>query len=432
MEHYISFVHNMKKLTALLLLISISTITYCSIIPPVIDTSLVISKIRELVPTDETFDVNVRFLESITFLNDSIAYYNPHGTLHVFEIKLDSIPKVKKLSRSVYHGHNFSRYNFIYDSALYSIGGTGLFGQCTKLTQFDFEGREWFEVEVKDCPVDVELILSSWMYKDTLNCLLIKRSINEPPNSVYRDVVFAKVDLVNNQYYNAGIAKHINPTILALNSPFHLVFESERYQVIALGGPDKNSNYRIFDKKNWNYFRSKFLNRRSRINGLSYCYVNDNKLFYRDNNGLVDSAIITSDSKINEYNSSHLFEPPNNKSNTGVKFAIYIFLFLIIIGLGMFFIRTRIVKKGNVNDEGKEFRNSIKEIIEIEGNLIQLKSLLITRGDLDSALRIGHLSSDTMKANRSVLLKRINTRGRVNVEGRRSPADKRNFEYYIS
>ena len=382
--------------------------------------------------SDETFDTKVRFLESITFLNDSIFYYNPHGTLHVFEIKFDSIPKVKKLSRSIYHGHNFKRYNFIYDSALYSIGGTGLFGQCTKLIKFDFDVREWFEVEVKYCPVDVEQILTSWIYKDTLNYVFIKRSINEPFNSVYRDVIFAKVDLVNNQYHNAGIAKHINPSILALNNPGDLVFDSERYQVFALGGSAENGNYRIFDKKNWSYFASKFLNHTPRINGLSYCYVDDNKLFYRNNNGLVDSAIITSDSKINEYNSLHLFELRNNKSNTAVEIVIYIFLFLIIIGLGLFFIRTRIVKKGNVNDGGKEFRNSIKEIIEIERNLIQLKSLLITRGDLDSALRIGHLSSDTMKANRSVLLKRINTRGRVHVDSKRSPADKRNFEYYIS
>ena len=147
---------------------------------------------------------------------------------------------------------------------------------------------------------------------------------------------------------------------------------------------------------------------------------------------MVDSAIITSDSKINEFNSLHLFEPPNNKSNTAVVFVIYIFLFLIIIGLGLFFIRTRIVKKDNVNDGGKEFRNSIREIIEIERTLIQFKSKLITRAELDLALRIGHLSSDTMKANRSVLLKRINTRGRVHVDSKRSPADKRNFEYYIS
>ena len=317
---------------------------------------------------------------------------------------------------------------------MFSFGGEGLFGYCTELTNFDFKRQEWFKVKIKDFPRYIDEILTSWIYNDTLHCIVLKKCDNEESDSPFRDCIYGKIDLANNTFHEFGVAEHIDPGIIKASSTTDLIFESARFQISNPRGLEHimECPFRVFDKKNWSFFSSKSLTNKSCISGLSYCYVNDNKLFYRDNNGLVDSTIITSDSKIDEFNSLHLFEPPNNKSNSAVVFVIYIFLFLIIIGLGMFFIRTRIVKKGNVNDEGKEFRNSIKEIIEIEGNLIQLKSLLITRGDLDSALRIGHLSSDTMKANRSVLLKRINTRGRVHVDSKRSPADKRNFEYYIS
>lgn len=434
MEHFVSFVHNMKKLTALLLFISINTVTYCSIIPPIMDTSLIFRKIRELVPLDGTLNTEVDFFRSITFLNDSICYYNPQGTLHVFEIKFDPIPEVKKLSRSIYHGHNFRRHNFTYDSTLFSYGGVGLFGVCTKLTSFDFKRREWFQVKIKGFPRYIDEILTSWIYNDTLHCIILKKSENEESDSHLRDCIYGKIDLANNTFYEFGVAEHINPGILKVSSKADLIFESARYEIFNPPGLEHlmDCPFRVFDKKNWNFFTTKFLTNKPCISGLNYCYVNDNKLFYRNESGLVDSAILTSDGKLNEGNSLHLFEPRNNRSNTDVKFVIYIFLFLIIIGLGMFFIRTRIVKKGNVNFLGKESKNSNKEIIEIERNLIQFKSKLIKRDDLDFALRIANLSSNTMKAKRSSLLKRIHKRGRVHVDSKRSPADKRNFEYYIS
>lgn len=256
MGHFISFVHTMKKLTALLLTISISSITYCSIIPSVIDTSHVISKIRELVSSDETFDTKVRFLESITFLNDSIFYYNPHGTLHVFEIKLDSIPKVKKLSRSIYHGHNFRRYNFIYDSTLFSYGGEGLFGHCTELTNFDFKRQEWFKVKIKDFPRYIDKILTSWIYNDTLHCIILKKSDNEESDSHFRDCIYGKIDIANNTFYEFGVAEHIDHGIIKVSSTADLIFESARYQIFNPRALEHimECPFRIFDKKKLEFF----------------------------------------------------------------------------------------------------------------------------------------------------------------------------------
>lgn len=55
------------------------------------------------------------FFRSIVFKNDSILFYNPQGTLHLYEITLSEKPLVVKLSNGVYHGHNFKRLLFVYD-----------------------------------------------------------------------------------------------------------------------------------------------------------------------------------------------------------------------------------------------------------------------------------------------------------------------------
>ena len=107
-------------------------------------------------------------------------------------------------------------------------------------------------------------------------------------------------------------------------------------------------------------------------------------------------------------------------------------MFFILVVLGVFFIKTKAIQKIIVSSLKKGGSNSTLEIIEIENNLIQYKHKLITRLELDSSLRITHLSFDTMKAKRSVLLKTINARNKVKVDGRRTEDDKRVFEYYIS
>ena len=206
--------------------------------------------------SDETFDTKVRFLESITFLNDSIFYYNPHGTLHVFEIKLDSIPKVKKLSRSIYHGHNFRRYNFIYDSTLFSYGGEGLFGHCTELTNFDFKRQEWFKVKIKDFPRYIDKILTSWIYNDTLHCIILKKSDNEESDSHFRDCIYGKIDIANNTFYEFGVAEHIDHGIIKVSSTADLIFESARYQIFNPRALEHimECPFRIFDKKKLEFF----------------------------------------------------------------------------------------------------------------------------------------------------------------------------------
>ena len=107
-------------------------------------------------------------------------------------------------------------------------------------------------------------------------------------------------------------------------------------------------------------------------------------------------------------------------------------MFFILVVLSVFFIKTKAIQKIIVSSFKRSANNSTLEIIDTGNDLIPFKYKLITRPELDSLLRINHLSLDTMKAERSILLNIINTKTIVIVDRRRSEADKRVFEYYIS
>ena len=109
-----------------------------SINPPIIDTHSIHLQCSELLRDDRTLRFKTHFFNSLVLINGSVGYYNPVGTLHLFEIHFDSIPKVILLKNSPYNGHNFSRHLFMYNRNLYSLGGGGLFNTNSKLLKYDF------------------------------------------------------------------------------------------------------------------------------------------------------------------------------------------------------------------------------------------------------------------------------------------------------
>ena len=80
-------------------LIMASTIQ--AFIPPRLDTQLIHQKIDSLIQEKDIIQFKSDFFTSLIYLNDSIGYYNPEGTLHLFELNFNRNPvSVKKLSIS--------------------------------------------------------------------------------------------------------------------------------------------------------------------------------------------------------------------------------------------------------------------------------------------------------------------------------------------
>ena len=131
-----------KQLIGVLLLAQIGY-DGLSINPKRIDTLEIHNQINSSGINLKSIDFRNDFFKSVVFQNDSTLFYNPEGTLHLFKIVLGDIPLVTLLTHGPYHGHNFSRFLFIYQNNIYSFGGEGLFNVSCSLIHFDTESNEW-------------------------------------------------------------------------------------------------------------------------------------------------------------------------------------------------------------------------------------------------------------------------------------------------
>ena len=89
--------------------------------PRIIDTLKIHQQIKSHGINEDLLNFKQDFFKSIIFKNDSTLIYNPSGTLHLFEIKLDTTPTVLKLSNGEFHGHNFKRSLFVHNEVILKV-----------------------------------------------------------------------------------------------------------------------------------------------------------------------------------------------------------------------------------------------------------------------------------------------------------------------
>ena len=82
--------------------------------PPKIDLKEVIYKLNEFNDPTVTRNLEGDFFKNLRFQNDSIAYFNPNGTLHLFKIKFGSTVNIEKISKGIYHEvHSIDIYSIM-------------------------------------------------------------------------------------------------------------------------------------------------------------------------------------------------------------------------------------------------------------------------------------------------------------------------------
>lgn len=166
---------------------------FSRITPPNISIDEIFIKLKEF--NDPTITRNFKgdFFKNLRFQNDSVAYFNPNGTLHLFKIKFKSnTVSLEKLSKGIYHGSTFNRYFFNNENKLYSFGGEGLWASCSKLLEFNNKNREWFKIEIKNYPFNAGKIISSWLINNKLNVLL---TLNSNKRSKKFNFLFGEIDM---------------------------------------------------------------------------------------------------------------------------------------------------------------------------------------------------------------------------------------------
>lgn len=387
-----------------------------SINPPIIDTSIIISKVNKLTSEPTILRLDEEFFRSLLIVNDSICYLNPQGTLHLFEIKITDSTKVTKLSTSKYHGFNFGRNLFYHDSTLYSAGGSGLFNSFSGIIEFDFETGEWFKKPIVSSILNLESIITSWIIDGKL--YIVYHLISENTN----EYCYGYINFLEFKFHELNrFSSYFDNSSRSMQFGGIIISSSNIYDLHKLQAPANNCVYKIFDKRKGIMLHSTFLNNTSCIDGNSFVYLKDTFVFKRNNFGEVDSISIT---KSNIIKSTDVMKNFRKSESVYSQLEFYLFiggfmLLLVIIGFVVKSIRTKAIHENDIIDI-------------IQDQLKGLKGNYISRKELDEILEISHLTPDSSKVARSKRIKSVNDREGPNIARVRDPQDKRQYIYKVT
>ena len=359
------------------------------------------------------------FLKSIVVQNDSVIYYNPNGTLHLYKIQLGENIIVEKLSNGKHHGHNFNRLLYMHDDIVYSYGGEGLFNLNPSLIFFDIVYKEWYKKDIKNYPFDSRSIINSWVIGDTLAVLLNHWSeYAEESSSKYNKYSFGYIDLKDFEYNHQFSFNNESESDLEVAGGDY-IFHFKEYTLFG-DREDSLFSFSILNKNTGELSRTPFLTRVAYVGGKSSLYVKNNLMYFKNQN-VIDSVNLDTITLDVLKNFTQIYQSKSSKS--GLNSLSVIVGITSIVLLGMFLFNRR---KSDKKLEYNEF------ILEIEKRLIKLKGETITKEKLENQLELINGSYDTIKTNRSIYIRLLNERGLVKIERVRKKDDKRYFNYKIS
>jgi len=415
---------NRKKI-ALICLCVLCVFKVVSINPKIIDTLEIHKQIKAFDIDEEILNFKSNFFSSIVFKNDSILYYNPNGTLHLFEISLGENTNVSKISNSLYCGHNFNRELFIHNNIVYSYGGVGLFNSYPRLIYFDSGLSGWLEKDIKNYPFDTRNVLSSWKIGDKIMVLLnhFSKSVYNKSDEICQ-FSFGEIDLINFEY-TQNFTFESRDTELG-PKPTDYFYDSEFYSILGKYEDKGKIGYRAFDKKKGTLIRNSKLDGLKRVDGLSYVYVKDSTVFYRSHEGEITSFNINSGTTINTKDFLKQYKG-RVKNYLISKIIILIILFLLLIGI---YFRESLIYK--LRKKNKLSNNKIDSSLHIEEKLTRFKNSIITKEKLDELFNISHYSYETIKTRRSMIINHINENGNMLITRVRKKDDKRFYDYKVS
>ena len=388
--------------------------------PQTIDTLKIHKQIKLFGLDEEIIKFNSHFFSSIVFKNDSTLLYNPNGTFYLFEIHLGDNPKVYGLALDDHSELNFNRYLFINNNILYSYGGQGKFNSFPWLIYFDFNSKKWKKNNIKNYPYDVKKVLISWKINNKLKVLL--SYLSEKDEGIYSETrnkyTFGEIDLEKFEYKEDFSFKSTFRDLLFI-SPLgffrgNYVYESDLYSIHGYYLENNEVEYRILNKKTGILRGTSKLRKTERVNGLSYLYIKDSLIYYKDKFGNINSFNV--EAGIIEIEKDFITKYLSNVNSNFIYYIIIIvFLFLIMI---------------------KKRKNKPKIILitdleNIERRVINYKSSTIEKDKLDELFGLSHYSYETIKKRRSSIIRQINNSGNVKIERIRKIDDKRFYEYRI-
>ena len=362
-------------------------------------------------------DFKIKFIKSLVFTNDTTAYFNPNGTLHLFKINFGKEIKIEKISKGIYHGHNFQRYFFTYNSKIYSYGGQGLWSSFVGLLEFNKQNKEWFQKKIKNYPLKAKKVISSWLFGDKLKVLI---SLDRDFRKIEDDnLIFGEIDLVTFKFNEIGKFSSVISNEMIIGK-VNIIQESEKYMVREIRD-DAECCCQLFDKENGEIYYLNLIKDIPCLDGNSYVYAKKDTLYYRNSKRITKSVLINEDAIYEKRSIQKIYLENIKRQRTNKLFICLIVSLSSIITIIILVILVTRFRKKHLFDFP----------ISIEKNLILAKGQVLKKDEIDLILEISHMSFDSIKSKRSNLIKIINENGKVSIKRNRDKNDKRFIEYFV-
>lgn len=389
----------------------------------IIDKQKIFFDLSQVGDGDGLRNFNADFYRSIVFENDSVLFYNPEGTLHLYKISLSRNPTVLKLSNGDFHGHNFHRLLFMYNNTIYCYGGDGLFNVNPHLIYFDGNNKEWLKQQIKNYPFDSRNVINSWVIGDTLKVLLNHWcDFDQTSPYGYTKYSFGFIDLKNFEYRSEIIFNDDSHSDFIIPSSNYLFDFKE---ITLFGYKEENGlcSFSCLDKRNGDLFPIPLLNQISYVDGESSIYVDNRTLFFQSSESELDTIKLDQIPTIPKKNFIKLYYL---QSSTNSTMLIAIMLGFLFVGLGI----TGVFLKKKTNPKMEtEHEFFLKNI---ENELVSHRGMTLPKSKIEQIFQIYNLDHDGKKRIRSRLIREINEREKVKIERVRQQEDKRFFNYRIS
>ena len=397
--------------------------------PRAIDTLEIHNQIKSFGINEKILDFKNHFFSDIVYKNDSTLYYNPNSTLYVFKINLGDNPRVFKISEELAWSHSYNRHLFLFNDVLYSYGGIGSFKAFPGLIYFDYPTKKWIKKEIKNYPFDTKKVLNSWVIGNKIMVLLNHFSEFETSKiDTQMQLSFGEIDLEKFEYTQTNSFKKTSPELLfkQYNLGFfrgNYVYDSDLYSLHGYIEEYGDFEYRIFDKVLGSFKSTTKLDELTSVDGFSYVYIKDSRVYYRDHSGNIESFDVNSGKSILSKEYFELYKPKTKNIS-----PYYIIGILIIICLLIFYV----IRIKKVNTLRNLSGTLAQEILIIENKLKNQKSNTISKEKLDELFGITHHTYETIKTKRSFIINQINKNTKTKIERVKDQKDKRFFNYKIS
>lgn len=332
-------------------------------------------------------------------------YFNPVGTLHLFQIESDS--SSIRLDSSIHHGTTHGRLLFCHNNQIQMFSGYGMWQYNCILIRFDTNGHEWFESPIEG--LDSRRIpYYSTIYNDSI-ILFSKKHLSDK---------VVELGIINLQDLTYQSIKNLDDELFENHKLNAFRIYGDKFDYLRSGAHGAHTDY-LFDKKSLEFYTLNFM-----FHDPHYDYANriEPPFVYAialDPSGVLGERKFDFSDYQNRFKVHNIEVERNQHTNW---YFILLFAVVLIASISFYFVRVR--------KSGQSPQNEVLDASWIE-RLTKYNGKAIDAGTLQEALELNYENPDTMRVRMNARIRQINDEKPDTITRVKSNFDSRVYLYKI-